>query len=337
MAPHALALPSAARLAVFAVLLPAAVAATNYALLFHDNRGTTRAFLCPWMALSTAVLSWCVGRYLWPAALRWLVFAWALVLLDLLTFSACLGGLVEREFGYVLVTSQISFLVLWAALGPQPWQWRLPIVVATAAGVIGFSGSFDDGWSSGAWNLMMFLTAMLMIVICVGLRWRGYTLKRASTIAPADSIVERGGVYQFGMRHMLVWAAAIAPLLLVARGLDYVLLGAFDGPSILPAALMIAAVATVCLIAIWAVLGSGLVVARIAVLTFLPPALGLMQAAVADYYYAKQGGVFFRGPIFYRIGDFREEWIVWMGLTAALLAALLLFLRADGYRLIRVQ
>jgi LPXTG-motif cell wall-anchored protein len=44
-----------------------------------------------------------------------------------------------------------------------------------------------------------------------------------------------------------------------------------------------------------------------------------------------------RSPILAGIDDVGDNWITWMGLTAALLAALFLFLRADGYRLIRVK
>ena len=41
------------------------------------------------------------------------------------------------------------------------------------------------------------------------------------------------------------------------------------------------------------------------------------------------------GTISWTIGEMEDLWIVWLWLDAALLAALLLFLRASGYRLMR--
>src|SRR2546423_14954458 len=84
-------LPSLGRLFVFAVLVPAVVAASNQLLLAAiGTRHELAPWLYPWIAASTAALSWCTGRYLSPAWLRWIIFAWCLALLDLLTFIACL-------------------------------------------------------------------------------------------------------------------------------------------------------------------------------------------------------------------------------------------------------
>src|SRR5688500_10923131 len=100
-------LSSPRRLLVFAGLIPAAVAASNQLFfqlaLFQD---ALRGWLYPWIAFTTAVLSWCTGRYLQPAWLGWLVFGWCLALLDLLTIGACVGGPVPADFAFVLVSSQ---------------------------------------------------------------------------------------------------------------------------------------------------------------------------------------------------------------------------------------
>jgi hypothetical protein len=81
------------RLLVCAIVIPAAVAGTNQAVFeLATNNPGLRDWLYPWMAFTTAVLSWCVGRYLSPAWLRWMVFAWSLALLDLLTIAVCLSG-----------------------------------------------------------------------------------------------------------------------------------------------------------------------------------------------------------------------------------------------------
>lgn len=130
-------LPQPGTLLKFAVLLPAVVAGTNQ-LLFElvASYPLLRTWLYPWMAASTAVLSWCAGRYLFPIWLRCTVFAWCLVLLDTLTIAACFGRGVDNHFGYALVASQVSLIVLWAILADASWQWRLPVVLVTASAVI---------------------------------------------------------------------------------------------------------------------------------------------------------------------------------------------------------
>src|SRR5262245_28376044 len=110
---------------LFAVLLPAFVAlSTQWGLVVIHSPRFSSGWLYPWMTLATAMLSWCVGRYLDPPWLRWLVFVWCLVLLDLVTIAACLGGSVPDQLGYVLVSAQITFVTVWAILGPWGWQWR---------------------------------------------------------------------------------------------------------------------------------------------------------------------------------------------------------------------
>src|SRR6187401_2320593 len=81
---------SPGRLLVCAMLIPVVVAVTNQLLLDEIGRHYKLSILLyPWLALITAVLSWSAGRYLYPAWLRGTIFAWGLILLDLLTFIAC--------------------------------------------------------------------------------------------------------------------------------------------------------------------------------------------------------------------------------------------------------
>jgi hypothetical protein len=101
------------------------------------------------------------------------------------------------------------------------------------------------------------------------------------------------------------------------------------------------AVATINLTAIWAVLGRGLLVLRLAMPLLLPVAVG---AAVTGY--AKTVQSFYRGFSPYRSPYpelvqelFRTDfgWTAWFFLDSALLAAMLLFLRAQGFRLARAR
>jgi len=325
-------LPSLGRLGVFAVLIPAIVAITNQLLLAAvGTRRELAPWLYPWVTASTAALSWCTGRYLHPAWLRWIIFAWCLALLDLLTFTACLSRRVDYQLGYVLVSAQISLLILWAIAGPGPWQTRLPSVAALAPVVIAFCGSFEgSSYMSRSWNVMMFVTSAVVAALCGGLRYFGFVLRDASSM---DSLKRRS--FQFGMKHMLIWLTVTGPLLLVLRSLD------LSGRGLYPAALLAAGVATVNLIAIWAVLGGGYWIIRIVALVGAP----LLIAEGLNYYsvYLKTnslssaGGGNWYGTIAWALAEMKDRWTVWLCLDAALLAALLLFLRAIGYRLMRRQ
>lgn len=328
-------LASLIRLLIFAVLLPAIVAGTNQwifnAIPFSP---WLQPWLYPWMAASTAVISWCSGRYLSPAWLGWIIFGWCLVLLDLLTFIACIDGRLEDQYGYVLISAQIALLVLWAILGPGAWQLRLPAVAAVAPLVMIFSGSFVgwQGWYTRTWNMMMLLTAFIIALLCGGLRYLGFSLQILSPQGASEAEIAKRPSYQFGTKHMLIWLTVTGPLLLFVRSID------FAGSGFFPAALLAMSVATVNLIAIWAILGGGHWVVRVISLLGIPFLIAQGMAYYSTYLKAGAGTMRWNrlyGTTAWTIGEMEDLWLVWLWLDAALLAALLLFLRAGGYRLLR--
>jgi hypothetical protein len=288
------------------------------------------------MAFSTAVLSWCSGRYLPNAWLRWIVFAWCLVLLDLLTLAATQDGRIPDHFGYLLLSSQISLLVIWAVLGAASWQWRLPAVLAVSPLVIGFAGGIAGGWWGQAWNITMIFATVAVTLVSIWLRWRAFSLERPRSEAPSDDETSSVATNQFGIKHMMVWATAVVPLLLLLRGgINFFALGGVQDAETAFAAIAVAAsLATVNLIAIWAVLGGGLWLVRLVMLCVIPP---LLAAALLYYstYLHRIYGNWPNVPILDTLIEMRDYWFVWLWLDAALLAALLLFLRAAGYRLVR--
>jgi hypothetical protein len=342
-------LPSSGRLITFAVLLPAAVAGSNQ-LLFETAalfRGL-RFWLYPWMAVSTAILSWCVGRYLSPSWFRWIVFGWCLVLLDFLTIAACLSGRVERHFGYALVSAQTSLIIVWAILSTVNWQWRMPAVLATAAAVIVFSGSFDDQWSARYWNLLMIVSGVIVTLLCAVLRYRKYALRPDGPAMVAGSGSSMG-THQFGLKHMLLWSTALVPILLVARGLDLTLLKRLGAPDLFPFVLMAIGIAIINLLAIWTVLGQGRITLRVAALLTIPLLLAIgigrylsfIESTYRVIRISSRGQRYqswtnsWYDSLINSIFDANETLLEWFWLDAALLAALLLFLRASGHRLMR--
>jgi hypothetical protein len=257
-----------------------------------------------------------------------------LALLDLLTFIACMTHRVDYQFGYVLVSAQISLLILWAIAGPGPWQMRLPSVAAVAPIVIVFCGSFvGSSYTARSWNVMMLVASPVVAALCGGLRYLGFVLREPNSLESG-----KRPSYQFGLKHMLIWLTVTGPLLLVVRSLD------FGGRGLYPAALLAVSVATVNLIAIWAVLGGGYWIIRVASLIGAP----LLIAEGMKYYSVylksyslslsislKPGGRNWYGTIAWALAEMKDLWTAWLWLDAALLAVLLLFLRASGYRLVR--
>jgi hypothetical protein len=330
-------LPSPIRLVVFAVLLPAVVVASNQALQIWAPENLLSNALFPWLILSAGSLSWCAGRFLRPEWFGWLIFVWCCAFLDLLTIIICYGVL-DRRYAYGLVCAQIGFLTLWAILGNSSWQWRLPAVLVFVPAVCIFARllTHSYNWFEREWFALIILTTVVVVALCALLRAFGFSALR---IADQGSINAQSNVllsHQFGIRHMLLWATALVPLLLVGRGLDFFVFKVFGDKGTFQILALSLAVATINLTAIWAVLGRGLLILRLAILIFLPLALG---TAVIEYSKVVQSFRFARSsPYPQLIQDlFRHDlgWTVWFFLNSALLAAMLLFLRAQGYRLAR--
>jgi len=333
-------LPSPGKLITGVIAVPFFVAATNQLLLeaivSHRDLGV---LMYPWLALTTAALSFSTGRLLHPPWLRWSVFAWGLVLLDLIVFIACITRRVDPQFGYILVSAQISLLTLWGVLGPGRWQWRLPLVAAMTPLVVAYCGTFVGTYSRSAsrgWNFMMLVTAVVVIALCGGLRYLGFTLRSAQRASTTDDGLGYQPSYQFGVKHMLIWLTVAGPLLLFIRGLDLGNRGFFT------AAVLAVALSTVNLLAIWAVLGEGHWLIQLASLIAAPPLIAIGMTYYSGYLKAvalrvRPAGQNWYGSVGWSLVEMEQLWIAWLWLNAALLAALLLYLRTIGYRLARTR
>jgi hypothetical protein len=323
------------QLLLLAVLLPAAVAITNQ-LLFSaiSNRVWPQSLLYPWMAFSTAVLSWCVGRYLNPPWFRWLVFGWCLALLDILTIAACLSGPIPGHVGYVLVSAQITLVAAWTILGPWAWQWRLPVVLVAMSAIVVQSSSFMNRWNARSWNLLMILTTVVVVLLCIAFRVCRFRLQKERYASGHVLSTSTLHASQFGVKHMLIWATALVPILLVVRGLDTFVLNTIVQGGAFSIILLAVCLAAVNLVAIWAVLGGGFWLVRLSILLLVPLPIALGLSSHSAHLHTRFGR--WNGPpIIDTYVEMRDHWLSWLWLDAALLAALLLFLRANGYRLQR--
>lgn len=273
-----------------------------------------------------------------------------------MTITAGLYNVIPSYFGYSLVSTQLSFLTLWVILGPWSWQWRLPMVLAGGAGIFLFSGSFVYAYWYGnsrtpTWTVLLIISAAVVIILCLVLRRRGFLLqntrRQVSTNGPSSEMQ----THQFGLKHLLLWATALALLLVVLRSVTLPFFGRIGWMSVFSLALLSICVAAVNLIAIWAVLGHGPMFPRLAALVAVPFLLALAMVRFINYLeslYQVRSTRGLRGAAYtFTYTDFgsnsllqgiqgtQNTWVAWLWLNAALLAALCLFVRASGYRLER--
>ena len=134
---------------------------------------------------------------------------------------------------------------------------------------------------------------------------------------------------------MLIWAAAIAPLLIVMRGVEFFMFAGLGGKGALPGVLISLCLAITALTAIWSVLGGSPWFVRIPVLVVMPCLLAYGLETYARHIRTPAWSRWSSGIILNLLWSMHGRWITWIGLFTALLAALLLFLRANGYLLRR--
>jgi hypothetical protein len=305
------------------------VVGSNLAFL-KSVSGERMSLYFPIAAISVAVLGWCSGTYLRKAWIGWLVFGWSLVLLDFLTLLATADFGVRDEFAYVLISAEISLLVLWAVLGPGRWQWRIPIVMALSPIVSVYLIDLSIRDVSQHWNRMMIFTTAVVAVLCIGLRLFGFLLQNLYPLDPEAQSVDKKRTLQFGMKHILIWMTVTGPIVLISREIDV------DGQTLFPTLLVAASAATINLIAIWAVLGSGFWPLRLLACFLVPYAVGVgLESYSANLFASVKLRPVYSTSIAYIMGYMRDHWRLWMFFDAALLGGLLLFLRASGYRLVR--
>ena len=226
------------------------------------------------------------------------------------------------------------------------WQWRMPLGMVAAPALIVFASTFRPYWGEPDWNLLMIVTSLVILLVCSAIR-----LSRFALQPPADETSGRSDHHslktiQFGLKHMLLWATALVPILLVMRGLDFFVLKRLGTTDSFSFALVAMVMAAVNLIAIWSVLGQGHWTLRLAALLAVPYLLAVgtsMYLQYIEWTYRttwalgqRSRWAFSRAwydSLVRTIADDRESLVSWLCLDAALLAALLLFLRASGYRL----
>jgi hypothetical protein len=342
------------RLLLIGMAVPAACAALDHVLLSRLYGGTQHA-LATVLTLAAFVVQiglfgWLCGRWIDQPLLRWLIYGWCWVLVDLqtLTAAAMAGpsyywGNMNRLLPSSLFVAQLGLVTIWAVLGTTRWYFRWP--AAVVLGMFCLVPIIDLHYHGSELTGLLFIQTCALALICGVLRWQRFRL-----VDPALGPKQAGAMkpLQFGVRHVLIWTTSLAVVLGVARGLNLLspgFLAGLLGPRWLVNLTAGCLIAGVLVVSLWSALGQGGWI-RYAALVVTAPLAGVLVAGSEWYYIQNTSpntGWLWMGqtpPLvswaFWR-GWWTNEWwlLAWTCLAGGLLFAALIIYRTRGYRLTR--
>lgn len=346
------------RLVAIGAFLPAVIAGMNYALMgrIFGSQGMTIEVCVQfaWYVAQVGLVGYAVGRGISHPWLRWVVFGWILLLINLLAGSlamnAGVGWQPEQSMPpAALLAGQMGLCVVWAFMGDTKWSIRWPAMIVTAAGLFFLWLSFGNNWGQQMWTELLVLQVVTLSLLCGGLRLCGFRLLilEDQHRPPAESDPRRRPL-QFGIKHVLIWTTALAILLGAARGLgllrwqaaqELVRSGLFWKLTVATTS------AIVIIVALWVALGQGHWLLRYGAGLIIALVIGGGLAAWSFYNFSVLSNMLNSGRLggivsqslyellrWYEVGFW---WLGWLFLSGGLLAATLIILRVLGYRLVR--
>jgi hypothetical protein len=346
------------RILPVAVLLPASFVAVD-SFLLDALSGSWRT---DWIMVLTmaafivqiGLMGVVCGRWIDHPALCWILYVWCWLLIDFQTLIAWVyanqtwwGDSFQAA---ALFAAQLGLVIIWAVLGTARWTVRFPVVLVLASLVMLPLIRFQY-WGENA-AVLFAMQLVSLGGICLVLRRQGFRLaiphaeEGRPSSAPTTAHLQ---ATQFGLRHVLIWMTALALIcgLVRAVGLPFEQWTATRyGPS-LPLFSSGVALAMVLVIALWAAMGTGSDRQRWLLVAVLIPLVGIANGLIewlariwhnrvwtAPWARGKPWWIWLRWEWFY--SDERYL-IAWICLSAGMLFATLLFVRALGYRLERVS
>ena len=329
------------RLFLVAVALPAAIAAIDeWALGWGERQRWSSpavTFIYALFVCQVGLLAFVVGSNLKHSFLRWAVFAWAIVLVDILVFSVVYGKPSYSNpadcLAFALISGQVALLAIWGMLGAGPWPWRLPAVLVAGAMVayacLGYRRQGE------VWGVVLLFQSVVVVGICALVRVFGARLELVEQTGEQRGTAAVHRQLQFGIGHMLVWTAALVPALGLAQGLDLMVFSSLGWSSVPKVVMVGDCLALVSLVAMWVALGKGPTWARLVVLAGIPASVGIALKVMSARWRPPRGALWRMEPVFRQMLELGWWWMAWTSLAACFLAGLLLVFRASGYRLMR--
>ena len=294
----------------------------------------------PYVALLVAkitLLAWCVGRWVRQPWLRWSVFCWSVVLVDMGAFAHFSLSSQNGE-GIALVMAQGSALAFWGVLSTLRWVWRLAVALCAVTLIIPVAAWGFNHWGCEAWLPVLVMVVLLQIAGYWAMRGLGYRVAEQGAPPPDRNDV---GVTNFGIGHMLVWSTALAPLLLIVQGQGWRADGfqrawtaLITDPAIAVCmALLITAGCVAVTTTVLSKRGVWIVFVGLVVLSISIGALSAWSMIRRMMVRGWGGWPYSMDDL---VIDMHGQWLTWALLCYGVLAAMMVFFRASGYRLTRM-
>lgn len=333
------------------IVLPACLAGLNHLLLTSSLSDLNALVLCLLMGfyvLQIGFIGWAVGKVKQPWPLRWFIYAWIMVLVDLqlAIMNSSGGGSFEGRscLSTAVFAGQLGMIIVWGVLGSGHIVWRIPAILVVLTQFWAFFHLLSrlkrspPGSAYLDWESLLIIQAVLLAVLCGILRLRGYSLLKVEAEADRASGDKTKVPLQFGIRDVMIWTTSLAVLLAIAKAADFLTMNFIKtlyAPGILLPFTIGICTAVVLIVALWSALGRGNPVTRYLVLAVLSLGLGGAIGWYCDTMARANAKAMTWSYTHWQWHATGFWWIGWMFLTGALLAASLIIYRTLGYRLVR--
>ncbi len=287
--------------------------------------------------IQVGLLAVCTGRYVDNILLKGAVFIWSILLVDALAVSSIFfgHGTTMQCMMFALLSGQIGLLTAWGMLNRLPWPVRIPILLVSLLlfVMILLRNSGVTPWrnESELWAVILAIQGAIVVGICAVLRLRGFQI--APVNRDTDEQTASREQFQFSIKHIIFWTTAVAPVLALAKSIDWLLM---EAQELYWSVFLGIGMGMVTWVALFAALGSSRQWFRVLLLALGPPAIGLLLRWITSHW-TMTWGTSSSAWLFIELREFGYGWVLWSALAAWFLAALLLFFRASGYQLVRVR
>lgn len=316
------------RLVFVGAIVPAIFAVVDQWLMQRmfqagPSRDLAAAELMAVLVVQVGLLGVLCGRMVEPGWLRWVIYGWGLVLMDLHVIWLADSWTISL-LRSSLLAAQVGLVTVWAILGGGRWVTRVPVVLAVAAIVclplLGPQVYFNETWS------LFGVQTGALCLICGVLRSQRFRLGRMSpptTSEQTGASAVAAPPVQFGLRDLLFWMTALAVILAMAQGTNWLILTT----GILAAIVLVAA--------LWAALGKDPAWLRWPLFALIAVSAGIVFT-VGEYFTRVSNSTWSGLSDWRYMLRYHWEFLAWPPLAGGLLAAALLIFRTLGYRLSRV-
>jgi hypothetical protein len=215
------------RFAIVALCLPTAIIVIDHLTWMDSGLLSTyelkRGFFFPWTIAKTALLAWVAGRVFGDNFYGWLLLGWGVTLIDVNIYGASndrFGTSDVVGLAYTIISAQAGFLVLWSILSNAALGWRIASAMIAAAAIIYHASSLFTSWRAESLPPVQIASAAILGIVCIWLRVKGFRVQKVLA-GPENAQSKKMESLQFGVKHMLIWTTALPPLLLVMKGVDW--------------------------------------------------------------------------------------------------------------------